>query len=59
MKEKITNLLGGKLIFEINFPPEIKDKEEIQTKRVIDLIGKLLRKEFDPPEEDIANYGIK
>jgi len=54
MREKITNILGGELIFEINYPPEIKDKEQIQTNRAKELILKLLEGEFTPSKEDLT-----
>ena len=59
MKKKIINLLGGELIFEINYPEELKDKEEIQTERVVNLISRLLQKEFSPTENEISELVVK
>ena len=56
MKTKIIDIMGGELIFEIDCPSDLEDKEKIENKRTeytCKFITELLRREFEPTKEEI------
>ena len=57
IKRKICKLFGGDLIFEIDMPKEIQDKEEIMYERAKDLITEKL--EFKPLTEEQLDEKVK